>query len=190
VPDFRLYSADEAGPDGYPLEWHRTIKHLVRELAGHRCERCKHPYKCGQERPDGGEWSQCDEHCRHRGPQRLDGIDTAACNLTAGELVKEGIAVEAQWRILTVHHLDGVKLNCRWWNLVALCQRDHLRTQRRVMLHRPWLFEHSEWFQPFAAGYYAWSILGQDLDREAVMLRLDELLEIGRTRKPRETAHA
>ena len=28
---------------------------------------------------------------------------------------------------LTVHHFDGDKANCEWWNLMALCQRCHLR---------------------------------------------------------------
>ena len=30
---------------------------------------------------------------------------------------------------LTVHHFDGNKSNCEWWNLMALCQRCHLRRQ-------------------------------------------------------------
>lgn len=30
-------------------------------------------------------------------------------------------------RMLTVHHLDGDKSNCRWWNLLALCQVCHLQ---------------------------------------------------------------
>ena len=30
---------------------------------------------------------------------------------------------------LTVHHLDGDKANCTYTNLVALCQRCHLRIQ-------------------------------------------------------------
>lgn len=34
-------------------------------------------------------------------------------------------------RVLTVHHLDGIKINCCYKNLVALCQRCHLRLQRR-----------------------------------------------------------
>lgn len=31
--------------------------------------------------------------------------------------------------MLTVHHLDGDKANCAYENLVALCQRCHLRIQ-------------------------------------------------------------
>lgn len=168
---FRLYT--EAGKDGYPPVWHSIdggpgIKHLVREAAGHRCVRCGHPYKCGDhpmELVNGKyeSWSPCDEQCSHPGPLRMN----------------QGV-VEAKARILTVHHLNEVKLDCRWWNLVALCQRDHLTIQGRVKLHRPWMLEHSEWFKPFAAGYYAATILGEDLTREETMDRLEELLAPGR----------
>ncbi|MGH9670148.1 MAG: HNH endonuclease [Terriglobales bacterium] len=36
---------------------------------------------------------------------------------------------------LTVHHLDGAKLNCTLSNLAALCQRCHLRVQGHRWLH-------------------------------------------------------
>jgi len=85
-------------------------------------------------------------------------------------------------RVLTVHHLDGNRSNCRWWNLAALDQRCHLHIQAKVELERPWIFEHSEWFKPYVAGYYAFSH-GEPDDRESVMARLEELLE----RKGRET---
>lgn len=85
------------------------------------------------------------------------------------------------WRILTVHHLDGDKGNCRWWNLLALCQRCHLSIQGRVNPDRPWVMtEHSEWFRPYVAGFYAWKYLGEVLDREQTMARLDELLGLER----------
>ena len=35
------------------------------------------------------------------------------------------------WHILTVHHFDGDKRNCEWWNLLALCQRCHLKVQAK-----------------------------------------------------------
>ena len=38
--------------------------------------------------------------------------------------------------MLTVHHLDGNKMNCEWWNLAALCQRCHLRIQHDVTFYR------------------------------------------------------
>ena len=38
--------------------------------------------------------------------------------------------------------------------------------------------EHSKWFKPYVAGYYAWKYLFQALSREEVEERMDELLEI------------
>lgn len=82
---------------------------------------------------------------------------------------------------LTVHHLDLNKSNCRWWNVVALCQKCHLQIQHKVILERPWVMtDHSAWFRPYVAGYYAWRYLGLDLSREDVLARLDELLSLER----------
>lgn len=169
---YRLYEAADAGKDGYPLAWHETIKHAVREEAGHRCVRCKHPYRTGQhpmELVNGvyESWSPCNEQCTHPGPLRMNN----------GK-------VETKARILTVHHLDEIKLNCRWWNLAALCQRCHLTIQGRVKLHRPYFLEHSEWFKPYVAGFYASSILGEELSREQVTERMDELLLLARKETP------
>lgn len=173
----RLYGPEEAGKDGYPEEWHRTIKFAVRERAGHRCVRCKHPYRTGQH--GRGEWSPCDELCEHLGPVRLEGTLEATLDLQlAGSIVAQGAEVEALWRILTVHHLDAVKLNCRWWNLAALCQRCHLEIQGRVRLHQVYPWPHSEWFRPYAAGYYALVYLGEELTREQTEARLEELLAL------------
>ncbi len=166
----RLYhpEVDPWNPkDGYPYAWafgDPAVKDLVRERAGHRCVRCGHPYVKGA-----GEWSLCDETCTHGGPMR---------HVTSPETTI--IRREAQWRILTVHHLNGVKADCRWWNLAALCQRCHLVIQGRVVMERIYPFEHSEWFKPYAAGYYASVYLGEDLTREETMLRLDELLALER----------
>lgn len=83
------------------------------------------------------------------------------------------------WRILTVHHLDGDKANCVWWNLLALCQRCHLSIQARVNPDRPWVMtEHTAWFRVYAAAFYARKYLGLDLTREEVEARLDELLRV------------
>jgi hypothetical protein len=81
---------------------------------------------------------------------------------------------------LTVHHLDIDPSNCRWWNLVALCQKCHLTIQAKVVLEQQWVLEHSDWFKPYAAGWYAWKYLGQDLSRDEVMARLEELLSLER----------
>lgn len=79
---------------------------------------------------------------------------------------------------LTVHHLDGNKGNCQWWNLTALCQRCHLRIQAKVIMERPWLLPHSAWFIPYAAGYYAHRF-GFPEDREFVLANADALIKIG-----------
>ena len=82
--------------------------------------------------------------------------------------------------VLTVHHLDGDKSNCRWWNLAALCQRCHLHIQAKVDMRQQWPLEHSEWFKPHAAAWYAMKYLGQNLTRAEVESRMDELLALER----------
>jgi hypothetical protein len=158
-----------------------TIKHAVREEAGHRCVRCLHPYIKGA-----GRWSDCDEQCTHGAPTRwrMDAEDewspvgTPALHDSIRHAISMGREVQAEYRILTVHHLDGVKGNCRWWNLAALCQRCHLQIQGKVRMERVYPWAHSEWFRPYVAGYYAWTYLGEDLDRAETLARLDELLAL------------
>jgi len=81
--------------------------------------------------------------------------------------------------VLTVHHLDLSPANCEWWNIPALCQRCHLQIQSKVVMEQVWMFEHSEWFKPFAAGYYA-SRHGHPTDKEWVLKHLEFLLNYGR----------
>ena len=115
--------------------------------------------------------------------------------------IAEEIKEEAGWRCvrcghlhdpaagycLTVHHLDLNPANCAWDNCVPLCQRCHLSIQGRVIMERPWMFEHSDWFKPYVAGYYARTVLGEDLTREEVEARLEELLAAGQPWLERET---
>lgn len=183
----RIYGSEECGSDGYPFVWHKgepAVKDLVRELSGHRCVRCGHPFVVG-ETP--GEWSVCDFNCNHLGPVRLsytaeDGSRVEhrphVLAMEAGVVVGYGKLVEAHWRVLTVHHLTGVKTDLRWWNLAALYQRCHLEIQGRVRMEQVYPYQHSEWFKPYAAGYYAATYLGEDLTREETMARLDELLAL------------
>jgi len=135
-------------------------------------------------------WSPCDGNCRHVGPMRV------WCSLPngtegwepfwpekpegCGPAVEAVGKAEAAWRILTVHHLNGDKADLRWWNLVALCQRCHLEIQGKVNMDQVWPLEHTPWFRPYAAGYYAAVYLGEDLMREEVEDRLDELLLLER----------
>jgi hypothetical protein len=46
-----------------------------------------------------------------------------------------------------------------------------LRIQPKVVIERRWMFEHSEWFKPYVAGYYAHLSGVRD-----VLRHLDELL--------------
>ena len=188
----RLYEPSECGSKGYPLPWLRSvdgaprIPELVREQAEHRCVRCQHPFVCGK---TPGEWSPCSDHCTHDGPLRVfygEGVETVDIEeLSAGFVARDIIPiyspygrVEAQWRVLTVHHLTGEPRDCRWWNLAALDQRCHLEIQGRVRMEQVYTGAHSEWFRPYAAGYYAWTYLGEDLTREQTMERLDDLLAL------------
>lgn len=148
----RLHTRGQYAPDG-PV---RRLK--VREEAGHRCIRCHHPFETGKHGK--GEWTPCDEHCTHDGPTRI------ADDVT-----------QAQWRILTVHHLDGDKANDAWWNTLALCQRCHLHVQCKVDPDVPYFLEHSEWAKPYIAGFYAWKYERRLITREEAESRMDELLE-------------
>lgn len=76
---------------------------------------------------------------------------------------------------LTVHHLDLNKSNCEWWNVPPLCQRCHLRIQGKVIIERYWMFEHTDWFKPYVAGYYA-NEQGLSTDRDYVEQHLEQLL--------------
>lgn len=98
---FRLYSPDECGADGYPFIWHKgepAIKDSVRELAGHRCIRCGHPYRKGEH--GNGEWSPCDLGCDHAGPfrgwagGRVAWVDAEAASRQRAQfyLVDEGVS--------------------------------------------------------------------------------------------------
>lgn len=204
----------ELEPDLIP-----PIKDLVRELVGHRCIRCGHPYRVGQEslwsepaRPETVQetaalalfdaeptdeprvkrerpihWSPCDEHCTHAGPMRwhigrgdgwglADGPGIGELRRDLASYGRRDPAIQAAWRILTVHHFNENKADCRWWNLGALCQRCHLTVQGKVQMDRVWPHEHSDWFKPYVAGFYAWRYEGREITRAEALTRMDELL--------------
>lgn len=79
---------------------------------------------------------------------------------------------------LTVHHLDINPSNCAWWNLAALCQRCHLHIQSKVVIERPYMFEHTSWFKPYAAGYYA-HLNGETDSLPVVTAHMERLLAYG-----------
>lgn len=80
--------------------------------------------------------------------------------------------------VLTIHHADIDPSNNRWWNLLCLCQRCHLHIQSKVVMERVWMFEHTPWFRPYVAGYYA-AQYGLPDDEESVAGRIDELIALG-----------
>lgn len=147
----------------YPPDW-QVIAARVKLEAGNRCIRCGHPDEPPWKVPrmvakwrsltgqDVAGPAPCDEQCTH--PR------------------------DGKQRMLTVHHLDGDKGNCAWWNLTALCQSCHLTIQGRVIMERTWMLEHSDWFKPYVAGYYAHWLLGFN-DRAWVMARVDTLIALG-----------
>ena len=83
---------------------------------------------------------------------------------------------------LTVHHLVIDPSNCAWWNLAPLCQRCHLQIQAKVVMERVWMFEHSAWFRPYVAGYYAAQAGLPADDRAWVEARIDALIALGQGR--------
>lgn len=59
------------------------------------------------------------------------------------------------------------------WKCVR-CKRPH--DPGRVVMEQYWMFEHSEWFRPYVAGYYA-AMLGWSDYREDVMDNIEHILE-------------
>ena len=138
----------------YPQEW-KHIADRVKSLAGGRCVRCGHRHSTPT-RP-----RRCDDGCdasRHSG-----GLN------------------DGKQRVLTVHHLDGDKSNCVWWNLAPLCQVCHLIIQAKVNMARPWeMLPHSRWFLPYVAGYYAFVAgLTEHEDRNAIEANLNYYVSLG-----------
>ena len=134
----------------YPADW-PAIAQAVRVAAGNRCIRCGHP--AGDSSAKDGLRMPCDDLCMHKGVDKP--------------------------RVLTVHHLDGDKANCRWWNLLALCQVCHLTIQGKLIPERPYLWAHSPWFVPYVCGFYAHFHGGVDISREEAAADPDRYLAIG-----------
>jgi hypothetical protein len=136
-------------------------------------------------------WSPCDEQCTHGGPirWRAPGDPSWTTEAEAGvhvarggleKLRDAGAEIQAPWRILTVHHLNEVKLDLRWWNLASLCQRCHLYIQRKVKMEAIFPLEHTEWFKPHAAGWYAWTYEQRNLTKGETLADIDRLLGLER----------
>lgn len=109
--------------------------------------------RCGHPHETPSRRVPCDDQCRHE--------------------------ADGKQRMLTVHHLDGDKANVAWWNLLALCQACHLSVQARVIPERPWLLEHSPWFRPYVAGFYASYYGGQEITRDEAEQDAERWLSLG-----------
>lgn len=162
----------------YPDNWKEIAKE-TKEDAGWRCVRCGHPHESPKER------IQCNLQCdlsKHIETQKMYyKIDSSSPRERnkAYSFFNLDYWPHQRQRVLTVHHLDNNKSNCEWWNLTALCQVCHLQIQAKVIMERPFMFDHSHWFRPYVAGYYA-NELGQDTSKGYVYMNIEALLERGK----------
>lgn len=170
------------GVGTYPIDWDE-IARAVKDAAGWRCIRCGHPYVLSFES------EQEAEDAMWRIFPASSGIKVQPIP-SGGYLIRSGILPcdehcnghrhePVKQRVLTVHHLDGNKENCEWWNLAALCQVCHLQVQGKVKMDQAYLHPHTPWFRPYVAAYYAFTLLGEELTRDQVEARLCELLSTG-----------
>lgn len=103
----------------YPDEWASVSRGIVRR-ANDRCEECGIPNRTvGYRWPtSGGDF------------QGVPSIDRPTVLAVLRHLRGEGARLTKI--VLTVHHRDGDPTNNRSENLVALCQRCHLRADRAL----------------------------------------------------------
>lgn len=144
----------------YPPNW-PAVNLQVKIDAGFRCIRCGHPN--GRWSQPGNDHDQVAELLRVRlefkraprvYPVEGGGAWLRHHMIPCDEQCTHDPEVTA-WRILTVHHLDGVKDNLAWWNLISACQRCHLTLQGKVHMDQGYQLPHSRWFLPYVAGFYA-----------------------------------
>lgn len=160
----------------YPREWPERAKN-VKDAADWRCVRCGHPHESPKER------IPCDDKCDLT--KHIEIAHIATMLQDEDEKLYLFRRADNLWpsqrqRVLTVHHLDGQKYNLAWWNLAALCQVCHLQIQGKVNMFQQYPLEHSSWFRPYVAGFYARVYLDQYLERAEVEERMDELLALER----------
>jgi 5-methylcytosine-specific restriction endonuclease McrA len=151
-------------PNQYPTDW-PAISLATREAAGWRCVRCRHPFS------PAGAPLRCDTLCDERRGRTWRPFDGAQ-EFTAHNWQKPGLNYG-------VHHLDGDKANGAWWNLLALCNSCHLTVQSRVIVERPYILAHSEWFVPYVCGWYAHYYGQLSVTREEVLADPARFLAMG-----------
>jgi 5-methylcytosine-specific restriction endonuclease McrA len=146
----------------YADDW-QAISRRVKEEAGNRCVRCRHPFdRDGRPLP-------CTDDCDRSRGRTVTVLIVGEAPHDVGPGLNYG-----------VHHFDGNKSNCAWWNLMPLCNSCHLSVQARVIPERAWLFEHSEWAKPYVAGFYAyWFVEGLIRTQAQVLADVDLYLAVG-----------
>lgn len=146
----------------YPPEW-PLVSEWTKRAVGNRCIRCRHPNGDTRKKVVAGDvWTLVASHLIVLQP-----CDAECSHPSDGKM-----------RVLTVHHLDGNKDNLAWWNLLALCQVCHLQIQAKLVPERPYLWEHTDWFKVYVAGFYAHQ-QGHDLSRAAIEADLPRYLAMG-----------
>ncbi len=168
--------------DSYPSEW-PAVSLQSKIDAGFRCVRCGHPN--GMWLPEGNDLDLVGRALQMRlglmGPMRLYHVEGGAW-LRHHLMPCDGYCTHdpeiSEHRILTVHHLDGVKENLAWWNLMPACQRCHLTIQGKVQMDQGYQLPHSEWFLSYVAGFYA-QVLEEQPSREEVEADLVRYLILG-----------
>ena len=155
----------------YPPDW-SEIARRVKAAAGWRCVRCGHPFD------EHGQPLACDDRCD---PKR--GRTIAPENVGLIPMLGNRGNPPHYWGVsglnYGVHHLDGDKANCRWWNLLPTCNSCHLTVQAKVIPDRPYLWEHSRWFVPYVCGFYAWYHGHEEITRAEAYARPDYWLALG-----------
>ncbi len=150
----------------YTSDW-ASVSRAVRDAAGWRCVRCKHPFD-----PETGRPLPCDARCDVMRGRKI------CLDLGGHPSLTPRHGHEISGLNFGVHHLDGDKSNNAWWNNLALCNSCHLSIQATVIPERPFMLRHSEWFIPYVCGFFA-SQVGLEITREQALANPDEYLRIG-----------
>ena len=141
----------------YPRDWPEVAERAKR-AAGYRCVRCGHAFYMPHRDVPAGEIGAR----AARTPMACDD----ECDVSRGHpfgVLALGEGPTPRGLSYGVHHLDGDKSNCRWWNLLPMCNSCHLGVQAKVDPETPYLWEHSTWFKPYVAGFYAFYYGGVEL---------------------------
>lgn len=160
---------------GQYAEDQAEINRAIKDAAGWRCERCRHPFD-----PDTGKPLACDAQCDLQRGRTIGADNVGLIPAIAGSRGSPPHYAGIPGMNYGVHHLDGHKANNRWWNTAPLCNSCHLTMESRVQLDRPFLFAHSAWFIPRVCGFYAFYYGGGlEISRDEAIANPDRWLAMG-----------